>query len=269
MEKLFLFVLTIFSATMYAGNDNLPLGGRATGMANTGLCISDVWAIHYNQAALADLREISFGASYESRFLVQSLGVQSLAVAIPAKRGTFGFNYTGMGDKFFLETKIGLGYGMKLSDKVNLGIRLNYHALRLGNNYGKAHNLTFEIGILAKPTKNIQIGFHLFNPTQTKLNDYQGEEIPVVMNLGISYKFSDKVRGNIEVEKDIDLPFSVKVGMEYSPTKFFFIRAGIITNPGMPTIGFGLKKGKFKLDFSSAFHPRLGITPTLGLRYSL
>ncbi len=267
MKKLFL-LFCLLPATLVAGNDNLLIGGRATGMGNTGLCLADVWAIRYNQGALADLREISIGASYENRFLVQGLGVQSLAVAIPVKKGTFGFNYTGFGDNLYRETKIGLGYGMKLSDKFNLGIRLNYHSLRLGNNYGSAQNLTFEVGILAKPTKNLQVGFHLFNPSQTKLNDYQNEIIPVVMNLGISYKFSDKVRANFEVEKDIEMPYSVKAGVEYFPVEYLYIRAGIITNPTMPTIGFGIVKGRFNFDFSSAFHPALGITPAIGMTYS-
>lgn len=267
MKKLILFLCLIPSA-LVAGNDNFHIGGRAAGMGNTGLCLADVWAIRYNQGALADLRQISIGASYENRFLVQGMGVQSLAIALPVKRGTFGINYTGFGDDLYRESKIGLAYGMKLSDKFNLGIRLNYHALRLGNNYGKADNLTFEVGLLAKPTKKLQIGFHLFNPTQTKLNEYQNEIIPVIMNLGLSYKFSDKVRTNIEVEKDIEMPYSFKAGVEYYPVEYLYVRAGIITNPAMPTIGFGIKKAKFNLDFSSAFHPALGITPSLGMRYS-
>ncbi len=267
--KQFCLSLIIIPSLLFGGNDNFHVGGRATGMGNTGLCISDVWAIRYNQAALANIDVISFGASYESRFLLQSLGIQSIAVAIPVKRGTFGFNYTGVGDKLYRESKLGLGYGMKLSEKVNVGIRLNYHALHLGNNYGRSQNLTFEIGFLANPTKQIQIGFHLFNPSQTNLNEYQNEEIPVIMNLGLAYKFSDKVTGNLEVEKDIDLPFSVKVGLEYFPGENLFLRAGIVTNPSMPTIGFGVAKGNFKLDFSSSFHPSLGITPSLGLRYTL
>lgn len=268
MNKLFLIFL-LFPFFLHAGNNNLPVGGRASGMGNTGLCIADVWAIRFNQAALADLRSVSFGVSYESRFLLKSLGVQSLAVAIPTKRGTFGVNYTGTGDQLYMDSKIGLGYGMKLSEKINLGIRLNYHSLRLGNNYGRTQNITAELSLLAKPTDKIQIGFHLFNPTQTKLNDYQNEEIPAIMNLGVSYKFSEKVRGNVEIEKDIELPFSVKMGVEYFPVDNLYIRAGISTNPSIPTIGFGLVKGEFHLDFSSAFHPALGLTPSLGLRYSL
>lgn len=82
MKKLFLSVFLI-PTVLFSGNDNFNIGGRATGMGNTGLCIADVWAIRYNQAALADVNSISFGASYESRFLLQSLGIQSLAIAIP------------------------------------------------------------------------------------------------------------------------------------------------------------------------------------------
>lgn len=266
MKSLFLFLWCLPLACL-AGNENFSIGGRATGMGNTGLCLSDVWAVRYNQGALAELKQMSVGVSYESRFLTKSLGIQSFALGIPTKRGAFGLNYTGFGDNLYRESKIGLAYGMKLSEKFNLGVRINYHALRLGNNYGKADNLTFEVGLLAKPTKKIQLGFHLFNPSQTKLNDYQNEIIPVVMNLGMSYQFSDKLRTNLELEKDIEQPYSIKMGLEYTPSEVLYVRAGITTNPTMPTIGFGFNKNNFKIDFSSSFHPALGITPALGMTY--
>ena len=262
---LFIFLIPFIS---FSGNDNFHIGARNSGMGNTGLTLADVWAIRYNQAALADVNQMAVGISYESRFLTKSLGIQSFAFALPTKRGTFGINYTGFGDNLYRETKLGLGYGMKLSEKFNIGIRLNYHSLRLGNNYGKANSLTFELGFVAKPTKNLEIGFHLFNPNSVKLNDYQNEIIPVILNLGISYKFSDKLRTNVEIEKDIEHPYSFKVGFEYLPMDYLYIRAGITTNPTMPTIGFGVIKKQFKIDFSTAFHPSLGITPALGMTYS-
>ena len=266
--KLTLFIFFCLPILVFSGNDNFSIGGRTTSMGNTGLCLSDVWAIRYNQAALADLQELSVGVSYESRFFTKSLGIQSFAFALPSKSGTFGLNYTGFGDNLYRESKIGLGYGMKLSDKFNIGIRLNYHALRLGNNYGKADNLTFEIGLLAKVSKNLTIGFHLFNPAQAKLNEYQNEIIPVILNLGLAYKFSKKLTTNLEIEKDIEHPYSVKIGFEYLPTDFLFVRVGISTNPTMPSIGFGVNTQNFQLDFSSTFHPSLGITPALGMTYT-
>lgn len=263
-----LFILFLLPFISFSGNDNFHIGARNSGMGNTGLTLADVWAIRYNQAALADVDQMAVGISYESRFLTKALGIQSFAFALPTKSGTFGLNYTGFGDNLYRETKLGLGYGMKLSDKFNIGIRLNYHSLRLGNNYGNANSLTFEVGMVAKPTKNLEIGFHLFNPTAVKLNDYQNEVIPVIINLGVSYKFSDKLRTNVELEKDIEHPASFKVGLEYLPLEFLYIRAGFTTNPTMPTIGFGVIKKQLKIDFSTAFHPNLGITPALGMTYS-
>ncbi|MEN8928931.1 MAG: hypothetical protein ABF242_04780 [Flavobacteriales bacterium] len=267
IKKALLFTF-LFPFVSFSGNDNFHIGARNSGMGNTGLTLADVWAIRYNQAALADVNQIAVGVSYESRFLTKSLGIQSFAVALPTKRGTFGLNYTGFGDNLYRETKVGLGYGMALSEKFNIGIRLNYHSLRLGNNYGNANSLTFEIGFVAKPIKNLEIGFHLFNPNAVKLNDYQNETIPVVVNLGVSYKFSEKLRTNVELEKDIDQTASFKVGLEYLPLEYLYIRAGFTTNPTMPTIGFGVVKKQFNIDFSAAFHPSLGITPALGMRYS-
>ena len=268
MKKLFLslFLIPLLS---YSGNENYALGGKATGMGNTGLCFSDVWAIRYNQASLADISKITAGISYESRFLTKSLGIQSLAFALPTNSGTFGLNYTGVGDNLYRETKLGLGYGMKLAKKFNLGIRINYHQIKLGNNYGTKQNITFEIGLLTKINKNLKLGFHLFNPLNVTLNDYQQEIIPVIFNLGINYKFSEKINTNIEIEKDIDFKPNIKIGIEYKPVKNMFIRTGIETNPMIPSIGFGIIYKQFNLDISSSFHPILGITPTLGITYKV
>ena len=66
--KFLLGILFLIPTLVFSGNENHTVGGRATGMGNTGLCISDVWAVRYNQAALADLKYMSAGISYESRF---------------------------------------------------------------------------------------------------------------------------------------------------------------------------------------------------------
>jgi len=268
MKKIILLFLCI-PISIFSGNENLAIGGRATGMGNTGICFSDVWAVRYNQACLADISKISAGLSYESRFLTKSLGIKSFAFVFPTKSGTFGLSYTGFGDKLYQESKIGLGYGMKISKKFNVGINVNYHQIRLGNNYGTKQNLTFEIGLLGKINDNLKIGFHLFNPLTAKINDYQDETIPVLISFGINYKFSDKISTNIELEKDIDFKPNFKVGIEYKPKKNLYIRTGIETNPMAPSLGFGIIYKQFNIDISSSFHQVLGITPALGVVYKM
>lgn len=269
MKKNFIvFVIALFSQATFAGNGNYPVGARGTGMGNTGLCLSDVWSVRYNQAGLADVKLITAGVSYESRFATKELGIQSFALALPTKSGTFGVNYTGFGDKLYRESKIGLAYGMRFSPKISGGIRINYHGLTIGNNYGTKSSLTFEAGLIADLSEKIKLGVHIFNPTQSKLNEFQNEITPVVFSFGGSYHFSDKVFVNAEVEKDIDLKPVFKTGVEYHPIDALYMRAGISTNPSMPSIGFGVDLKQFRFDFSSSFHPVLGATPAFALVYS-
>lgn len=267
-KNVIVFLIALFSQVSFAGNGNYTIGARATGMGNTGLCISDVWSVRYNQAGLADVKLISAGVSYESRFATKQLGIQSFAFALPTKSGTFGLNYTGFGDKLYRESKIGLAYGMRFSEKISGGIRINYHNLNISNNYGSKSSLTFEASLLAKLSDHIKLGAHIFNPSQVELNDYQNEVIPVVFSFGGSYIFSDKIAMNIEVEKDIDFNPVLKAGMEYRPMDMLYLRAGISTNPSLPSIGFGVDLEQFRFDFSSSFHPVLGATPAFALVYS-
>jgi hypothetical protein len=268
-KNLIVFVITLVAQFSFGGNGNYSIGARSTGMGNTGLCISDVWSVRNNQAGLANVKLISAGVSYESRFSTKQLGIQSFALALPTKSGTFGLNYTGFGDKLYRESKIGLAYGMRFSEKISGGIRINYHNLNISNNYGSKSSLTFEASLLAALSNKIKLGVHIFNPSQVKLNDYENEIIPVIFSLGGSYIFSDKVAVNIEVEKDIDFKPVYKAGLEYRPMDILYLRAGISTNSSQPSIGFGIELDQFRFDFSSSFHPVLGATPAFALVYSL
>ncbi len=270
MHKKLIIALFLFTFSLaYSGGENFPIGARTTAMGNTGLCLSDIWSVNINQAGLAKIKSITAGVSYESRFTQKELGIQAFGLAIPVKNGAFGLNYTGFGGKLYRDSKIGLSYGMKFSDKISGGLSINYHNLSIANNYGTKSSLTFELGIIANVIENLQLGFHLFNPSQAKLNDYQDEIIPTVVKLGLRYDFSKKVYVNAEVEKDIDLKPIYKIGVEYHPIDILYIRTGISSNPSLPAIGFGVDVKNFRFDFSSSFHPVLGATPAFGIVYTV
>ena len=57
MRHLLLAILLIPFLAL-SGDENYSIGGRATGMGNTGLCFNDVWSVRYNQGALADLTQV-------------------------------------------------------------------------------------------------------------------------------------------------------------------------------------------------------------------
>ena len=77
------------------------------------------------------------------------------AYAQPVKSGAFALSFTNFGYSQYGESKLGLGYGLKFSDRITGGVQINYHNTRIGNNYGSASVLSAEMGMQAKITSNL------------------------------------------------------------------------------------------------------------------
>ncbi|MDA8714517.1 hypothetical protein N9M27_01440 [Flavobacteriales bacterium] len=269
MKKYLLLYLLIPSTLALAGNDNWHLGARSAGMAHASITLSDVWSTHHNQGGLGWLKSPNAGVYFENRFGLKELSHLGAAIAIPVGNGCFGINYSSFGWSLYKESKVGFAYAMKFNEKIAGGIQANYHSLRLGGNYGSTMAFSIESGIQAKVTDNLTIGVHVYNPTKTKLNDYNDERIPSIMRFGMSYQFSDKVLVTSEVEKDLEHKAVFRSGLEYIPGKMLYLRGGIATNPGIIAFGFGLNFDSFKADISSTYHQILGFSPQLSLTYVL
>ena len=91
------------------------------------------------------------------------------------------------------------------------------------------------------------IGAHVFNPTRSKISDYNDERLPTIIRFGGDYDFSDKVKVAVETEKDMAQKAVFKAGIEYKPVKEFYLRAGIGTNPTLTCFGFGINLKNFKI----------------------
>lgn len=250
-----------------AGNENWHLGARSAGMAHSSVTLSDVWATHHNQAGLGWLSTPSAGAYFENRFAISEFNQMGVSIAYPFKSGSFGLSYSGFGYQLYKENKIGLAYGMKFNDRITGGVQLNYHSLRIGNDYGSSSTVSVEAGIQAKLTDELSIGMHVFNPTKSKLIEYNDERIPTIVRLGLGYRFSDKLLLTAEAEKDIDFDAVFRSGIEYMATDKFFLRGGIATNPGLIAFGFGVKFDNFRADIASTYHSTLGFSPQISLIY--
>lgn len=252
-----------------AWSDNYHLGARHAGIANASVSLSDVWSVHHNQAGLGFMERAAAGVYYENRFLLKELSLKGGAFTYPIKAGTFGLSVASFGYASYSENKIGLAFGRSFGEKFAAGIQLDYLNTHIGENYGKRSAIAGEIGIQAKPLKDLTIGVHLFNPTRSRIDDYDDERVPTIMRFGMDYKFSNKVFVAVETEKDVDHKAVFKAGLEYIPTEVLYLRAGISTNPAQSSFGFGLKLSQFKLDIASSFHSVLGFTPQVGLVYEM
>jgi hypothetical protein len=266
-KKLLVILLFILTSSSFANIGNDVIGSRATAMGGYSATLGDLWSTNNNQAGLGFVNELSAGISYENRFLLKETSYKAGAFVLPLKTGTFGLSLTSFGYSAFNQNRAGLSYGIKLLENFSVGVQMNYLNTRLTPEYGQRNSFTAAIGVIAKLSKELTIGAHVYNPTRAQLAEYDNEKIPTIMKLGLDYKFSEKVFMAVEAEKDINFTPVVKVGVEYHAVEMLYLRGGISTNPTLSSFGFGLKLKDFKLDVSSSFHQTLGLTPSVSLIY--
>jgi hypothetical protein len=269
MKIRLLLCLLLSSVFLQAANDNLPVGARSAGMAHASICVNDVWAVQQNQAALATLKSPEAAVFSQIVYPNSKVLMNAVALASPFKYGVISGSFTRLGFKnLYNESKYGIGYSRQFGKAISAGMQLNYLSTYIGdNNYGKRGTVAVEVGFIAEIVKNLKLGVHAYNPTRSKTAQYNNERVPTILKMGLQYTFSDKVFATAEVEKDIANKPIVKVGAEYKIAKEIYLRGGLSNNPSLNAAGFGIELKKFNLDFAAAFHPQLGVSPQIGLRY--
>lgn len=267
--RLITILLICLPLLAHAGGENDPPGARSAGMANAGLNYTDIWSIYHNQAGLGYIQGPTASIFYENKFLISNFAYAGFAGALPLGNGTIGVSYTNFGYSAYKESGIGLAYGMKLSEKFAVGVRLNYHSIRIdADGYGNKGALTADVGFRLQVSDRVSLAAHLANPTRTKLNDFDDERIPTIIRFGAGYEISDDLLATAEVEKDIDRNPIFRAGIEYQPVDILFLRVGASSNPGLFAFGFGLNFDAFKVDLSTTYHSVLGYSPQIALTYA-
>ena len=247
------------------GQGWVPAGARSMSMGNASSTFTDVWAYHNNPGALAEVKNFSAGLSYENRFLLKELQNQGLASALPLKVGVLSFGGHMYGYNRFRSYKGGVGYSLKLAEMISAGVQLNYQGITLSDGYGSRGNMTAELGVYGKISKNWKLGFSVFNLNRAKLSDYEDDRFSTIMRLGSSYLFSKKFLLSIEAEKDLEHAFRFKSGLEYQVVEQFYLRAGVVTQPLELSFGLGYHLKKVHIDFGTAYHQILGWSPHFSL----
>lgn len=265
-----LFLTVFFSSGAFAWNDNRTAGARANGLGGSSATLTDIYSGQNNQAGLAYLKSPSAAIFYENRFMVKDLSYKGALVAMPVQKlGTFGLAVTNFGSKNYGENKLGLSYSKAFGDVLSAGMQFNYLSTHIGEGYGKSGTVAIEMGLQAKLLKGLYLGAHIFNPTRSKVADYNKEKAPTILKLGLRYNFSDKVFLTAETEKDILLKQVYKGGIEYQIIKNFYLRAGASSNPINNSFGFGYASKSFKLDMAANYHPTLGYSTQISMSFQL
>jgi hypothetical protein len=263
--KKYVFILAVFfiPTLMVSGQD-----GSFAAMANASVMQFGIWSVNNNQAGLAQIKKTEIGVCYQNRFRLSETGSQLLVVAIPTRTGNFALSYNRFGYNLYSENNIGLAYSRNLGKMFSAGLQFDYLYYHQTEDYDKRGVFLFEVGLIAKPTENLYIGAHIYNPGKAKLADYNSERVPTVFRFGAGYHFSKLMLLTIETEKSIDIKARFKCGLEYQIVDNLFARTGFASGPNEYSIGLGYVYKKLSADIAFISHQYLPMSTQIALKYS-
>jgi hypothetical protein len=261
------FLFFFFLCGGRAAGDYKVIGGRAAALGYTSVAQYDAWSAFNNQAGLAWCRNFSAGAYFENRYLLKEFSLKALAVTLPVGKGAFGVTIRQFGFSLYSELNTGVGYGLRLSKNFSAGIQVDFMHLHVGDNFQDKNLFTFEIGLQYHSGEHLWLGFHAANPWPVKLSSLTNERLPTLMRLGLSWRMTEGLYSNLEVEKDLLHRPALKASIEYRPVKVLTMRIGFLSNPTTFTFGFGLAFGNVEFDIASSYHLVLGYSPQASVSY--
>ena len=263
-RKFTLTIILLSVATFYSKGQIIrrPVAAPYIGLGAYSIRHQDIFSFTSNQAALAQVNNAAVGVFGERRFLLNDLNNYTAALAVPTNSGNFGLKIGYFGSADYNETQIGLAYGRKMGEKVDIGAQFNYNAIRIPG-YGSSSAVSFEIGTVLHLTDQLHIGIHANNPVGGKFGKDQEEKLPSVYSFGLGYDASEKFYFSAEILKEEDQPVNVNVGLQYKLLPQLLARVGMETATSSAWAGIGISWKVFRIDVTTNYHPQLGVTPGL------
>ena len=264
---LFSFIWFLLSIEEVQSQAIIGAKSAAIGNATTAL-YEDQWGLFSNPASISS-EKISVGFFGLRYFGFPEITDVSSVINFPLLNGSSSIGFYSFGDDLYSETNINVGY--KYSWKgVNAGLSIQYRHLSLGGDYGSGGALSLSIGILSKINKSIFIGAKIRNVNRGVYNfEFNDEELPQDISIGLSYKLEDKSTFYFDVLKDLRFPVSYRGGVEVEIIDDIVGRLGATFEPTTYTFGLGYRLKKWQINIAVQQHEVLGTSPGFDILVNL
>lgn len=219
-------------------------------------------------AAAACIEKSKIGIHAENRFMMQQLSQIHVALSMPANKGGWAFsgNYLGANGLFIYG--LSAGNGMKLTEKLSVGLKLDIGVL----SFGKTENLKtvgYQTGMRYQLSEKTIVGFHFSNKKYLKLNN--GVSLPglYTINTGIGHQINQSINISCEILKETDKPIAISPSVYWEANSMVFLQIGIVPpmNNGYIGLGWKVKKQDFFIGISS--HAYLGFSGSISYQYEI
>ena len=260
-----------FIALLLPGNCVLgqaaAVGAGSVSMAGVSVGLENAWAAYNNPAGLANYNHFSVATSLEQRFLMKELGHYAMTTTYPVRKACLGFTALFSGYGSFIDQEVSLACGKSFGKTFLTGISLVYIFQKAGSEAIPVHKVSYTLGTIARLSDKVTLAFATCNPFQLYFSSADYAILTSVFKLGLSYCYALPFKIHVELEKDLEMPAAVKLGMEYSFREVFIIRSGIGGFPFDYAFGFAIRKERLLVETAAAYHQFLGFTPVINIQY--
>lgn len=237
----------------------------ALGIGGAAIAQPDLAAGFVNDAQVATVQKPTALLSAALPYTVSNWQSLHLQAVIPTRQqGAWGVTAQHAALPTYAEQQVQLTYARALGRNWQLGVS----ALGLrasAPEYGAHTGLSASVGVLANALPNVWLGAQIHRPFVA----FSGKTtVPPALRFGGCWQAAKTARILAEVEKEQNSPAQIKAGLEYRPVPAIAVRFGTRTQPAQPTLGAQWQPStQLAIDVASAWHPALGLTPAVMVRW--
>ncbi len=261
-------LLLILTQNIFAGclfNSVCPQQGA---LGNTCLGRDNNAAVLYANPALLDfVKRTSVAFDYNMLYGLSELDQINLAIAHDFGFVHTGFAYSNFGNPDIMtENRFALAFSKDIYKYLTMGVRWEHYRISFAEDFNDLSMNSISLG-MASQFDDIVLHASLSNLNRPRLVESE-DKTDIEYRLGLCLRNLDYLVLNLELSGEGDIR-RYHFGQEIRLEEILFVRLGLITNPTLPSGGFGIKWKQFRIDYAINRHSNLGETHSFGFAVNL
>lgn len=240
-------------AQIYSSSEALSLGGSARALPPS------VGNLHNNPASLGADTSLAVLLGFRYMYHQPDVKAQVIMLQVPIPKGNIGIIAKRFGlDEVYKDITFELSYIRRFAPDFFLSLAGYYNQLYVPD-YLKIRKYGIRMGSYFILSEQLTLA----GTIQKGLDDTH-----IDVGIGACYKFSSQLLVVTDFDYNQLYGLGFKIGNAYQiMPAYLSIRGGLEIFKKLPYAGFGLSYNRMTLDFATSFHPYLGMSPQVDLKY--
>jgi hypothetical protein len=241
-------------------------GARRQSLAFADVAMNGPWSLFNNVAGITGIENTYIMAGYQRYEQVTGFDRYAVGLIKPIRSTAIGVSVYGFGDEISSERKVALSVAHK-AGRFSLGVNTHFSQISV-EGFESRFFWMVDIGGLAELSDRLNIGMHISNLNQTKIAEFPEANLPLSLEIGLSYRPVEELNILFEIEQATISEMQAGFAMEYQPVESWKMRGGYQLERQQLFGGIGFGKRHFEIDYAFAYQSFFGFSHQLGLLFN-